>query len=285
MGLGDNKIGTLCKQGHRWNNSNYTLRNKHGKCIECEKNRDRSGYDKANKRKYQREYYHKNKDKILTRRNDPEKAAARREYIRRHRAINGRPSRSKAGFPYTPMGDTETRLMRRAIRLAGRIPSVAQLVYEQQVQHWKDFPDDRIQYVRVRAKEHSRWRFMTDIKYRLYHRAKAKARKVAQRGGTPFHLSPTQLWRRWCDFDHCCAYCGASGDLQVEHVVPISKGGEHHLGNIVPACHRCNSSKSSKDAHTWYRAQPFYEPWRWHNIQSILNKSKPMAEQISLFAC
>jgi len=124
----------------------------------------------------------------------------------------------------------------------------------------------------------------TDLATRLYGRAQAKARKVARIGGSPSHLSRTQLWRRWCDFEHACAYCGASVDLQVEHVVPISKGGEHHLGNIVPACHRCNSSKRSKDARTWYMAQPFYEPWRWHNIQAILNKSKPTSEQINLFA-
>jgi 5-methylcytosine-specific restriction endonuclease McrA len=136
---------------------------------------------------------------------------------------------------------------------------------------------------RIYALENQR-RLRQQMSYRLYQRAMSKARKVAQRGGAPVHLSPTQLWRRWCDFDHCCAYCGASGDLEVEHVVPISKGGEHHLGNIVPACHRCNSSKRSRDAWLWYKAQPFYEPWRWHNIESILNKSKPMTEQINLFA-
>jgi len=217
-------------------------------------------------------------------RQDPEYKRKRAEYVAEKRKLEGRESRSKHGKPYNPVGDIETRLMRRAIRLAGRLPSVARLVYDQQQQHWINCPEDRKAFVRIRAREHQRWKFMTSVEHRLYHRAKSKARKVAQRGGTPLHLSPTQLWRRWCDFNHACAYCGTCGDLEIEHVVPISKDGEHHLGNIVPACHRCNSSKASKDAHTWYRSQPFYEPWRWHNIQSILNKSKPMTDQMSLFA-
>lgn len=258
------KLGKPCKRNHIYADG-MTLRKKNGgECIIC-----------IRLRNFERQ-------KRL--RQDPEYKRNRAEYVAEKRRREGRKSRSKHGKPYNPVGNIETRLMRRAIRLAGRLPSVAHLVYDQQKQHWINCPEDRKAFVRMRARERSRWKFMTSVKHRLYHRAKSKARKVAQRGGTPILLSPTQLWRHWCRFDHACAYCGATGDLEVEHVVPISNGGEHHLGNIVPACHHCNSSKASKDAYTWYKAQPFYKPWRWHNIQSILNKNKPMAEQINLFA-
>lgn len=42
-----------------------------------------------------------------------------------------------------------------------------------------------------------------------------------------------------------CAYCGPTGRLEMEHAIPISieKLGEHHLGNLVPACRECNSRK------------------------------------------
>jgi hypothetical protein len=88
--------------------------------------------------------------------------------------------------------------------------------------------------------------------------------------------------RRWGEFNHACAYCGATGDLQIEHVVPISNGGEHHLGNIVPACHRCNSSKRSQDAHQWFASQSFYSAERWQVIQALLLKSKPQTTQLPL---
>jgi 5-methylcytosine-specific restriction endonuclease McrA len=42
---------------------------------------------------------------------------------------------------------------------------------------------------------------------------------------------------------HVCIYCGSQDSLTMDHVVPISKGGQHVAENIVPACLSCNSSK------------------------------------------
>jgi len=36
-----------------------------------------------------------------------------------------------------------------------------------------------------------------------------------------------------------CVYCGESRVRRWDHVVPVTKGGETVLGNIVPACARC----------------------------------------------
>lgn len=49
------------------------------------------------------------------------------------------------------------------------------------------------------------------------------------------------------EFGHCCAYC-LRGDckLTMDHVIPISKGGEHVRENIVPACKSCNSRKKDR---------------------------------------
>lgn len=49
--------------------------------------------------------------------------------------------------------------------------------------------------------------------------------------------------------DQCggaCVYCGKPADSW-DHVVPISKGGETIVGNIVPACTSCNSAKRDRD--------------------------------------
>lgn len=259
------KLGTPCKRNHI-HADGMTLRwRKRKNCPICER-------IDAKQRMAER------------RANDPDYNRKRAEYVAEKRRREGRPSRSTRGLPYNPVGDKQTRLMRRAIAAAGCIPSVAQLVYEQQQAHWQEHPSDRLAYVRQRAKLHSRWKFMTDPSYRLYHRAKSKARKVAQRGGTPLPLSPTHLWHHWCKFDHRCAYCGCSGDLEIEHVVPISKGGEHHLGNIVPACTGCNSSKRSHDALQWYRSRSFYSESRWRKIQSVLEQSRPTAQQLKLIS-
>lgn len=58
-------------------------------------------------------------------------------------------------------------------------------------------------------------------------------------------------WERVRDgtFGGRCAYCGQPGRLEMEHAIPISieKLGEHHLGNLVPACRDCNSRKGDAD--------------------------------------
>jgi hypothetical protein len=48
-----------------------------------------------------------------------------------------------------------------------------------------------------------------------------------------------------------CAYCGASPATRWDHVVPVFKGGDTVLGNIVPACSRCDDSKRHLDYQEW----------------------------------
>lgn len=45
-----------------------------------------------------------------------------------------------------------------------------------------------------------------------------------------------------------CAYCGtriAFDDMQVDHVVPLRKGGADTIDNMLPACRSCNHYKST----------------------------------------
>lgn len=51
--------------------------------------------------------------------------------------------------------------------------------------------------------------------------------------------------------EHCCVYCGATEDLTVDHVLPLSRGGTNDLGNLVTACRPCNSSKNAKTPEEW----------------------------------
>jgi hypothetical protein len=46
-----------------------------------------------------------------------------------------------------------------------------------------------------------------------------------------------------------CLYCGtrlAYREMQVEHVLPRSKGGEHEWTNVVSACESCNRHKDDR---------------------------------------
>jgi 5-methylcytosine-specific restriction endonuclease McrA len=52
-------------------------------------------------------------------------------------------------------------------------------------------------------------------------------------------------------FDHTCAYCGGrSGDpvLEVEHIVPLKRGGSNRVSNLTIACRECNQKKGDRTA-------------------------------------
>ena len=43
-----------------------------------------------------------------------------------------------------------------------------------------------------------------------------------------------------------CVKCGSQGNLEYDHVIPVSKGGANTNRNIQLLCEACNSSKSDK---------------------------------------
>jgi len=47
-----------------------------------------------------------------------------------------------------------------------------------------------------------------------------------------------------------CIYCGNKSE-QIDHVVPLARGGRHAIGNLAPACTSCNQSKGSKLIVEW----------------------------------
>jgi 5-methylcytosine-specific restriction endonuclease McrA len=47
-----------------------------------------------------------------------------------------------------------------------------------------------------------------------------------------------------------CTYCGAPSQ-HIDHIVPISRGGSHSIGNLTGACAACNLSKGAKFITEW----------------------------------
>ena len=45
-----------------------------------------------------------------------------------------------------------------------------------------------------------------------------------------------------------CAYCGATEKLQIDHRIPLSKGGKHDEDNLQVLCKTCNLKKGNKFA-------------------------------------
>lgn len=57
----------------------------------------------------------------------------------------------------------------------------------------------------------------------------------------------------------CCIYCGihaSKAKMEIEHVVPKSKGGTDSLSNLVLSCHACNQAKGNQDIQTYLKGKP-----------------------------
>ena len=97
-------------------------------------------------------------------------------------------------------------------------------------------------------------------KYYVSHRAKivenTRRRRARLLATKTFRITQRE-WNRLCQrFDWACAYCGCKTVLTMDHVVPLIRGGSHGIGNILPACQPCNSSKNKKFLVEWRRVCP-----------------------------
>jgi 5-methylcytosine-specific restriction endonuclease McrA len=69
-------------------------------------------------------------------------------------------------------------------------------------------------------------------------------------------------WRKLVrHYRHRCAYCGGNdGGIHMDHVIPLSRGGRHAIGNVLPACQHCNLSKGAKLLAEWKRDEALWSP-------------------------
>lgn len=43
-----------------------------------------------------------------------------------------------------------------------------------------------------------------------------------------------------------CTICGSCGDTEIDHVVPLSRGGTDDISNLQPLCRYCNGLKGNR---------------------------------------
>jgi len=86
-------------------------------------------------------------------------------------------------------------------------------------------------------------------KYRQRHPEKViestAIRRARINGGAIVKFTVTQLRARLSMYGGRCWMCGKPGK-QVDHVIPLAKGGPHVLANLRPACGKCNRKKGAR---------------------------------------
>jgi 5-methylcytosine-specific restriction endonuclease McrA len=94
-------------------------------------------------------------------------------------------------------------------------------------------------------------------------------------------------WRLLVElFGGCCAYCGKPG-REIDHIVPISKGGIDEMSNVLPACSGCNMSKSAKDIARWLGQRGFEDPRKRLHVSysDCLRRGAQLRSRVSRDSC
>jgi 5-methylcytosine-specific restriction endonuclease McrA len=135
-----------------------------------------------------------------------------RERLRRSRASNPERQKINADRAYANlMADEERREHKRAM---------------ERKRYWERYRESR------KAANRERYRRNPEP-YKV--RAKARNRNI-----DPADPTYTLILK----FDPCC-YCGERGNIEIDHIVPVSKGGGSEFLNLTAACSECNRSKTN----------------------------------------
>lgn len=74
----------------------------------------------------------------------------------------------------------------------------------------------------------------------------AAERRARLRGNGVYVVTTRDLRRLVARWRGLCAYCQVDPWEHMDHVLPISRGGRHSIGNLLPACAACNFRKSAR---------------------------------------
>lgn len=70
--------------------------------------------------------------------------------------------------------------------------------------------------------------------------------------GKQFLILPKELKRL---YSLPCANCGDTSRPSIDHIIPLSRGGNHSIGNLMTLCLSCNVSKGKKTLTEWMQSK------------------------------
>ncbi|MHC5822971.1 MAG: HNH endonuclease signature motif containing protein [Nostoc sp.] len=267
-------LGKLCIREHDYKSTRMSLRNKKGICVECNKIYQKS-YRESDKAKERSRCY----QKFLT-----EKARSERR-----QRISQDEDKKKAVADIVPEGFhlgkicvnkhdyKNTGFTLRAkdghciecARAAKRRYKKSQKGRITENRYGKS-STGKAKYARYnqnKGKETKRAYVTKNLDWnRERSRRGTSVRRAKKAGNLSVSYSMEDVAILRFKFNLCCAYCGKATKCQLDHFVPICKGGADSINNLIPACSSCNFTKNAQDPETWYRQQIFFTQKRWDKI-------------------
>lgn len=174
------------------------------------------------------EYYKKNKDAI--------REAKRRSY-KKHRLTNIARSR-KITWAVESLGwNTKRGIMKRiGVRFLTRglvIARTTGTLFALTTSSGEKNPEYHSSYKKKNREKENEY----------YHRR--RTRQLLQGDFTILEKETRRL------YSSGCIACDSHEDISIDHIIPISRGGRHSVGNLQPMCISCNSSKGTQLMVEW----------------------------------
>ncbi len=200
---------------------------------------------------YRQDYYKKNRDTELDRSNqyNADNREERREYKLRYNAENRETLNELARERY--WDDPE--LHRQNAKLRRLADPEGHRAYKRQ---WRlDNHEAQLERERRWHEENREARNAASRQYAKdnpeWNRRKQHERRVKVQSGEVFQVTDRDWQRMLHRYRYSCYYCGGQTNMTADHVIAVDRGGRHSIGNLIPACKSCNSSKSDKTIMEW----------------------------------
>lgn len=86
-------------------------------------------------------------------------------------------------------------------------------------------------------------------------RLRANKRRAAKAANGVLTVTLADLARLLRHYRERCGYCADAfteiNPLEWDHIIPISRGGRHSVGNLIPSCRACNRAKLTRTIMEW----------------------------------
>ncbi len=130
-----------------------------------------------------------------------------------------------------------------------RVNETCRRIYQNNLEHSRELRRNRVnKWYAIHANE-ARERA---AKYRAEHpeikRFAESKRRTKKLGNGIFQISKLELNKL---LKQPCFVCNSKNNQTIDHIIPISKGGRHSIGNLQTLCASCNSSKHTKTMYQW----------------------------------
>lgn len=109
------------------------------------------------------------------------------------------------------------------------------------------------------------WKKANPEKTRLYASKQRAQRFAAEQGFRDIDWENVKNY-----FDNRCPLTHRSDNLHMEHFVPLSKGGSHSRGNVIPLNGTLNTSKHDRNPFEWILDQPIEIQERFQDVVEYL---------------